>query len=112
MLIQLLLRTGFVSNTPQEIAKFVRIYKNNFDPVEIGDYLGEGGKTEMEMLFFNQIRYWYTRAVSFVEMELEPALRYSIHPVYIDHLLTICRLFLTGCGFRLPGEGQKVLLFL
>lgn len=67
--------TGFVSNTPQEIAKFVRIYKNNFDPVEIGDYLGEGGSTEMEVLFYNQVRYWYTRAVSFVEMEFEPALR-------------------------------------
>ena len=28
---------------PQEIVNFLRVYKNNFDPISIGDFLGEGG---------------------------------------------------------------------
>ena len=38
------------------------------------------------------IRYRYSRAISFVNMDLEMALRH----------------YLTGCGFRLPGEAQKI----
>jgi len=53
----------------------------------IGDFLGEGGKTTEEEDYWSQIRFRYTRAVSFVDMDIEPALR----------------LYLTGCGFRLPG---------
>ena len=67
-------------------------YKDSFDPAAIGDYLGEGGITPTQIDYWNQIRYKYTRAVSFVHMELEVALR----------------LYLTGCGFRLPGEAQKI----
>jgi hypothetical protein len=28
-------------DTPQEIANFLRVYKNSFDPAAIGDFLGE-----------------------------------------------------------------------
>ncbi len=90
--IDYLVKNDFMTNNPQEIASFLRVYKNSFDPSSIGDYLGEGGKNESEVEYWKQIRFRYTRAVSFVELELEPALR----------------LYLTGCGFRLPGEGQKV----
>ncbi len=90
--IDYLVQNDFMTNNPQEIASFLRVYKNSFDPSSIGDYLGEGGKNESEVEYWKQIRFRYTRAVSFVELELEPALR----------------LYLTGCGFRLPGEGQKV----
>lgn len=54
----------------------------------IGEFLGEGGKTTEEEDYWSQIRFRYTRAVSFVDMDIEPALR----------------LYLTGCGFRLPGK--------
>ena len=45
-----------------------------------------------EEAYYSMIRFRYTRALCFVEMELVTALR----------------LFLTGCGFRLPGEAQKI----
>ncbi len=81
-----------MEDTPQEIAHFLRVYRQNFDPAAIGDFLGEGGRTDVEIEYWSQIRFRYTRAISFNDMELEPALR----------------LYLTGSGFRLPGEAQKV----
>ena len=90
--VRYLIDKNFMGDTPQEIASFLRVYKNSLDPSAIGDFLGEGGKTPAEAEYWSQIRFRYTRAVSFVEMDVEPALR----------------LYLTGCGFRLPGEAQKV----
>ena len=90
--VQFLVKSDFMPDTPQEIASFLRVYKNSFDPSAIGDFLGEGGCNTREEEYWSQIRFRYTRAVSFVELELEPALR----------------LYLTGCGFRLPGEAQKI----
>lgn len=90
--VEFLLSKGFMPDTPQEIANFLRVYKNSFDPSAIGDFLGEGGANPLDEEYWSQIRFRYTRAVSFVEMEIEPALR----------------LYLTGCGFRLPGEAQKI----
>jgi len=90
--VQFLVKNDFMPDTPQEIANFLRVYKNSFDPSAIGDFLGEGGCNVREEEYWSQIRFRYTRAVSFVELELEPALR----------------LYLTGCGFRLPGEAQKI----
>ena len=52
-----------------------RVYKNAFDPSSIGDFLGEGGTTHDEEIYRSQIRFRYTRAISFVELEVEPALR-------------------------------------
>lgn len=90
--VRFLISKNFMADTPQEIASFLRVYKNSLDPSAIGDFLGEGGRTPAENEYWAQIRFRYTRAVSFVEMDLEPALR----------------MYLTGCGFRLPGEAQKV----
>lgn len=90
--IDFLISKGFMPDTPQEIANFLRVYKNSFDPVAIGDFLGEGGINPIEEDYWSQIRFRYTRAISFVEMHLEPALR----------------LYLTNGGFRLPGEAQKI----
>ena len=90
--VRYLVSKNFMADTPQEIASFLRVYKNSLDPSAIGEFLGEGGRNNVEAEYWSQIRFRYTRAVSFVEMDLEPALR----------------LYLTGCGFRLPGESQKV----
>ena len=90
--VDFLIKNQFLANTPQEIANFLRLYKNSFDPGAIGEFLGEGGKTPVEEEYWSNIRFRYTRAVSFVEMDIEPALR----------------LYLTGCGFRMPGEAQKI----
>lgn len=90
--VQFLLARDFMPNTPQEVANFLRVYKNSFDPAAIGEFLGEGGTNPAEEEYWSQIRFRYTRAVPFVETDIEPALR----------------LYLTGCGFRLPGEAQKI----
>jgi hypothetical protein len=90
--VEFLISKGFMPDTPQEIANFLRVYKNSFDPSAIGEFLGEGGINPAAEDYWSQIRFRYTRAVSFVEMDIEPALR----------------LYLTGCGFRLPGEAQKI----
>lgn len=87
--ISFLVQKGFMAETAPEIARFLRLYKNSFDPSAIGDYLGEGGDGDE---FWAQVRFKFVRAVSFAQMSLEKALR----------------LFLTGCGFRLPGESQKI----
>jgi hypothetical protein len=90
--VKFLISKNFMSDTPHEIAGFIRIYKDSFDPASIGDFLGEGGRNKQEEEYWNMIRYRFTRAVSFVDMELDDALR----------------LYLTGCGFRMPGEAQKI----
>jgi hypothetical protein len=90
--IKFLLSKNFMSDNPHEIAGFVRIYKDSFDPVSIGEFLGEGGRNTKEEEYWNAIRYRFTRAVSFVDLHLYDALR----------------LYLTNCGFRMPGEAQKI----
>ena len=90
--IDFLLKKNFMADTAQEIANFLRLYKNSFDPSAIGDYLGEGGTTSEEIDYWEQVRYKFVRGVSFAQMPVEQALR----------------IFLTGCGFRLPGESQKI----
>jgi len=70
-----------------QIASFLRVYKNHFDPTAIGEFLGEGGVTPAETEYWSQIRFRFIRAVTFIDRDLEPALR----------------ILLTECGFRLPG---------
>jgi len=89
--IQYLVACDFMSDTPRDIASFLRIYRDLLDPVAIGDYLGEGG-IGSDTAYYNLIRLCYVRAISFHNMSLEQALRH----------------FLTNCGFRLPGEAQKL----
>ena len=90
--VDFLVSKDFMPNTAQEVANFLRLYKNSFDAEAIGEFLGEGGRTPEEELYWNQVRFRYTKAVAFKDMNIESAFR----------------LYLTGCGFRLPGEGQKV----
>ena len=59
----------------QEIASFLHLYKSSFDPSALGDFLGEGGITPREIEYWSHIRFRYTRAISFVEMTIEKALR-------------------------------------
>jgi hypothetical protein len=89
--VQFLVANNFMSDTPQEVASFLRLYSHFLDPVAIGDFLGEGG-TAADEHYWAQIRFRYTRAISFTEMSLENALRH----------------FFTSAGFRAPGEAQKI----
>ena len=55
--IDFLIENKFINNTPQEIANFVRVYKNNFDPVAIGDYLGKN--TFLSFLFHFLLLFFF-----------------------------------------------------
>jgi hypothetical protein len=90
--VEFLVSKQFMPNTPQEVASFLRVYKNHFDPTAIGEFLGEGGITPEQQEYWSQIRFRYIRAVTFIDLDLEPALR----------------ILLTESGFRLPGEAQKI----
>ncbi|CAM9848521.1 unnamed protein product, partial [Hapterophycus canaliculatus] len=88
--VQYLVASNFISDTPRDIANFLRIYKKDLDPLSIGDFLSEPDVDGGE--YWKSIRLQYVRAIAFHGMTLEEALR---------HLLT-------DSGFRLPGESQKV----
>mmetsp|Transcript_4124 Transcript_4124/g.8586 ORF Transcript_4124/g.8586 Transcript_4124/m.8586 type:complete len:2013 (+) Transcript_4124:605-6643(+) len=88
--INFLVESDFISASPRDVANFLRMYQSRIDPVDLGDYLGEGGTDDQ--YYWNEIRYHYFRSSSFEGMNVEKGLR---------HLLT-------NCGFRLSGEAQRV----
>jgi len=83
---------NILTNSPRDIASFLRLNQTKLNPVILGDYLGEGGIGGGDIEHFNLIRFNYVRAISFFGMNVEQGLRH----------------FLTNCGFRLPGEAQKI----
>lgn len=87
-----LIACNFLTPSPRDIASFLRLYQTRIDTSVLGDYLGEGGTDGDEVERYNLIRFHYTSAISFVGMNVEQGLRH----------------FLTNCGFRLPGEAQKI----
>jgi len=87
-----LIACNFLTPSARDIASFLRLHQSKIDAVILGDYLGDGGKDVDDAEHFNLIRFNYISAISFVGMNVERGLR---------HLLT-------NCGFRLPGEAQKI----
>ncbi|GMI10781.1 hypothetical protein TrVE_jg12891 [Triparma verrucosa] len=85
-----LIAANFLTPSPRDVSNFLRMYQTSLDATVLGDYLGEGGRGDEE--YWNLIRYHYVRAISFEGMNVEGGLRH----------------FLTNCGFRLPGEAQKI----
>jgi len=87
-----LIACHLLTPSPRHISSFLRIHQSSIDPGMLGEYLGEGGIDGTDKDFWNLIRFNFARATSFVGMNIEQALRH----------------FLTNCGFRLPGEAQKI----
>jgi brefeldin A-inhibited guanine nucleotide-exchange protein len=85
--VDFLIREKVLSDSPKEIASFLRIHHDKLDEVDIGDYLGEGDLDAKKNL-----RMAYVRAISFTGMSFDASIRH----------------YLTNCGFRLPGEAQKI----
>eukprot|EP00741_Cyanophora_paradoxa_P005196 tig00000852_g5036.t1 len=81
--IKYLVETGKVDGSPGSIAAFLRTTEG-LDKVKVGDYLGEGDKFNIEVL------YAYVDMLDFKEHGFDDAIR----------------VFLSG--FRLPGEAQKI----
>jgi len=87
-----LIACNVLTPSPKDIASFLRLYQSRIDTMTLGEFLGEGGKDGDEVEHFNLIRFNYVCAISFVGMNVEQGLRH----------------FLTNCGFKLPGEAQKI----
>jgi hypothetical protein len=90
--IDYLIAKNLLTRSPKQVSSFLRVHQSSIDPVILGEYLGEGGIDGIDKDYWNLIRFYYVRAVSFVGMNIEKALRH----------------FLTNCGFRLPGEAQRI----
>jgi len=90
--IDYLIAKNLLTRSPKHVSSFLRVHQSSIDPVILGEYLGEGGIDGIDKDYWNLIRFYYVRAVSFVGMNIEKALRH----------------FLTNCGFRLPGEAQRI----
>uniref|UniRef100_A0A7S3VDI2 Uncharacterized protein n=1 Tax=Chaetoceros debilis TaxID=122233 RepID=A0A7S3VDI2_9STRA len=90
--LEYLVACNILTSSPRDIASFLRLYQARIGSAVVGDFLGEGGKDGDEVEHYNLIRFYYISAVSFVGMNVEQGLRH----------------FLTNCGFRLPGEAQKI----
>lgn len=90
--IDYLVACNLITPSAREVASFLRLHRVDINAEALGNYLGEGGKDGAEVEHYNLIRFNYVRAIAFVGMNVEQGLRH----------------FLTNCGFRLPGEAQKI----
>ena len=90
--VRYLVASGYIEETPVSVASLLRLHHQKFGESELGDYLGDGGKDEVEQLFMTNMRVAYTRSLRFAGMSFDKSLR----------------MFLTQAGFRLPGESQKI----
>lgn len=90
--IDYLVACNLITPSAREVASFLRLHRADINAEALGNYLGEGGKDGAEVEHYNLIRFNYVRAIAFVGMNVEQGLRH----------------FLTNCGFRLPGEAQKI----
>jgi hypothetical protein len=68
--IDYLIACNSLSPSPRDIANFLRIHKDELDPVSLGEYLSETG-VGAETEWWKSIRHLYVRAISFVGMKVE-----------------------------------------
>jgi hypothetical protein len=69
--IEYLIACNVLTASPREIASFLRIHCADLDPAILGRYLAEGGSDRSETDFWNQIRFSFIQAISFVRMTVE-----------------------------------------
>lgn len=68
-----LIACHLLTPSPRDVSSFLRIHQSSIDPVILGEYLGEGGIDGADKDYWNQIRFNYARAISFVGMNVEQA---------------------------------------
>lgn len=69
--VEYLIACNTLTPVPRDIANFLRIHKDRFDPATLGLYLSEGGTGGAESEYWNSIRYLFVRAISFIGMNVE-----------------------------------------
>jgi len=88
-----LLAAGYIHQSGSGIAHFLRLCGQEYAlDSEIGDYLGDEGRSPEDIILMKNIRTELFGGISFAGMAFDIALR----------------IMLTKAGFRLPGEAQKI----
>ena len=111
--IAMLVASQLINRTAEDIVKFIFMYLDQFDPVELGDYISsDGGTTDEEKKLMSQVRYRFLRNSKnrdlFVGGTNWKGMDYD---VAIRHFLTRCgfrSFFLDSLIVRLPGESQRI----
>ena len=89
------------------------MYLDQFDPVELGDYISsDGGTTDEEKKLMSQVRYRFLRNSKNRDLFLGGTNWKGMdYDVAIRHFLTRCgfrSFFLDSLIVRLPGESQRI----
>lgn len=90
--LKFLITHDILKRNPASIGGFLRNYRAVLDPVWVGNYLGERGVDDSEIVFMNRVRRKYIEGLDLSELSFVSALR----------------MFLTQGGFILPKEAQKI----
>lgn len=69
--VEYLIACNALTPAPRDIANFLRIHKDRFEPVALGHYLSESGASGAEMEYWNSVRYLFVRAIAFIGMNVE-----------------------------------------
>lgn len=111
--IAMLVASQLISRTAEDIVKFIFMYLDQFDPVELGDYISsDGGTTDEEKKLMSQVRYRFLRNSKNRDLFLGGTNWKGMdYDVAIRHFLTRCgfrSFFLDSLIVRLPGESQRI----
>lgn len=90
--VEFLIACNTLTQSPRDIANFLRMNKERFDSADLGLYISEEGTSAAEKEYWNSLRYSFVRANSFIGMSVDESLRH----------------FFTSSGYRLPGEAQRI----
>jgi hypothetical protein len=69
--VEYLIACNSLTPAPRDIANFLRLQKEHLDPAGLGNYLGECGMGGAETEYWNSVRHYYVRAISFSGMKVE-----------------------------------------
>ena len=80
--LEYLIACNVLAPTPRDIANFVQVHKERFDPSSLGAYLSESGNGGAENDFWNSLRHHFVRSISFIGMTVEAG--------YVSTFASIC----------------------
>ena len=98
--VSFLTASGYVAETPSEVARFLRVNLEELGEVAIGEYLGERGNTEAEQALMEAVRDAFVRS--------SPRPTTGAGNTTTTSFDASLRWFLTKSGLRVGGEAQKV----
>ena len=62
--IEYLIACNALTPSPRDVANFLRIHKDQLDPMNLGNFISEGGTSSAEIEYWSSVRYLFVRAIS------------------------------------------------